>query len=82
MTQQDGAMNPSNDVHALSGAYAVDALDDTERVRFEEHLARCAECRAEVDSLRAAAAELSAGAEVAPPPAGGPRASRGARCRR
>ena len=47
------------EVHALSGAYAVDALDDLERVRFEEHLSRCAECRAEVDSLREAAASLA-----------------------
>ena len=29
---------PVNDIHALSGAYAVDALDDDERARFEEHL--------------------------------------------
>ena len=40
------------DVHALSGAYAVDALDDIERAAFERHLAACAECRAEVASLR------------------------------
>lgn len=44
--------------HALSGAYAVDALDDTERARFEAHLRRCAECRREVDGLREAAAHL------------------------
>ncbi len=25
-------------LHALSGAYAVDALDDTERAAFEQHL--------------------------------------------
>lgn len=58
------------EVHALSGAYAVDALDDLEKARFEEHLRRCAECRAEVDSLREAAATLSIDPafEVAPPP--------------
>ena len=27
------------DVHALSGAYAIDALDDLERAKFERHLA-------------------------------------------
>jgi len=27
-----------SDIHALSGAYAVDALDDGERDQFEEHL--------------------------------------------
>lgn len=52
----------AHEIHALSGAYAVDALDDIERARFEEHLAACAECRAEVTSLQEAAmlfAELS-----------------------
>ena len=28
-----------SDIHALSGAYAVDALDDVERAQFEQHLA-------------------------------------------
>ena len=37
-----------SDIHALSGAYAVDALDDLERAAFERHLADCADCRAEV----------------------------------
>jgi anti-sigma-K factor RskA len=58
----------SNDVHALSGAYAVDALDDVERARFERHLSGCSACQAEVASLTAAAGELAAIAEQAPPP--------------
>lgn len=58
-----------NDVHALSGAYAVDALDDIERAQFERHLVECAECRAEVDSLREGAALLADVAPVAPPAA-------------
>ncbi|HET8600823.1 MAG TPA: zf-HC2 domain-containing protein, partial [Segeticoccus sp.] len=49
----------NDDIHALSGAYAVDAVDEVERARFERHLTVCADCRAEVASLRAAAAELS-----------------------
>lgn len=57
-----------NDVHALVGAYAVDALDDIERAQFERHLVGCAECRAEVDSLRAGAAMLAESAPVAPSP--------------
>lgn len=57
----------SDDIHALSGAYAVDALDDAERARFERHLAGCSACQAEVDSLVAAASELSVLTEVAPP---------------
>ena len=58
-----------NDVHALSGAYAVDALDDIERAQFERHLVECAECLAEVDSLREGAAMLAEVAPVAPPAA-------------
>lgn len=59
----------SDDIHALSGAYAVDAVDDVERVRFERHLAGCEACQTEVASLQAAAAELSALSELTPPPA-------------
>lgn len=57
------------DVHALSGAYAVDALDDIERAAFERHLAECADCRAEVAELRETAALLAATEAVEPPPA-------------
>lgn len=48
----------SIDIHALSGAYAIDALDDIERAQFERHLAECPACRAEVESLREASALL------------------------
>ncbi|MGC4110020.1 MAG: anti-sigma factor [Nocardioides sp.] len=58
----------SSDIHALSGAYAVDALDDTERAQFERHLAVCSECRAEVRSLQETAA-LMTEAETMPAPA-------------
>jgi anti-sigma-K factor RskA len=57
-----------SDIHALSGAYAIDALDDIERARFERHLAGCADCTAEVASLREAAALLPE-TTVARPPA-------------
>jgi anti-sigma-K factor RskA len=56
-----------HDLHALSGAYALDALDDDERARFEAHLADCAGCREEVASLGEAAALL--GTEPVEPPA-------------
>lgn len=56
-----------NDIHALSGAYAIDALDDIERAGFERHLASCADCRAEVDSLREAAALLPETTTATPP---------------
>jgi anti-sigma-K factor RskA len=58
-----------SDIHALSGAYAVDALDDAERAQFEEHLAGCAACRSEVESLRETAA-LLAETTIATPSAG------------
>jgi anti-sigma factor RsiW len=54
------------DIHALSGAYAVEALDDDERAQFEEHLSGCATCRSEVDSLREAAALLAETTLAAP----------------
>lgn len=57
----------TDDIHALSGAYAVDALDDPERDGFENHLAGCAICRDEVQSLLVTAIELSVITETAPP---------------
>jgi len=59
----------NGDIHALSGAYAVDALDDLERARFERHLSECAECRAEVDGLREAAALMAETTALEPDPA-------------
>ena len=56
------------EIHALSGAYAVDALSEDERVLFEAHLATCAACREEVDSLRGAATLLGESVAVPPPP--------------
>ena len=58
-----------SEIHALSGAYAVDALDDVERVAFERHLAECVECRDEVAGLRETAALVATEAVVPPPPA-------------
>ena len=58
----------SHEFSGLTGAYALDALDEQERAQFEAHLAGCADCAAEVRSLRAAAAELSHTTSTAPPP--------------
>ena len=58
----------NSDIHALSGAYAVDALDDLERARFETHLADCADCREEVRTLTEAAGLLGTSASTPPPP--------------
>ena len=57
-----------SDIHALSGAYAVDALDDVERAQFEQHLAVCAECRAEVRSFCETAALIAETEAETPPP--------------
>lgn len=57
-----------SDIHALSGAYAVDALDDDERAQFEQHLEACPECRAEVRSFSETAALLAETEAETPPP--------------
>jgi anti-sigma-K factor RskA len=54
-------------LHALSGAYVVDALDDDERATFEAHLPGCRDCQAEVASLREAAALMADDAAMTPP---------------
>jgi anti-sigma-K factor RskA len=56
-----------SDIHALSGAYAVDALDDTERAEFELHLAECAACRAEVATFHETTALVAETETVTPP---------------
>ena len=56
-------------LHALSGAYVVDALDDDERTAFEKHLAGCPDCQQEVASLREATALLADDAALTPPAA-------------
>jgi anti-sigma-K factor RskA len=57
-----------SDIHALSGAYALDALDEVERAQFARHLASCPECQAEVRSFSETASHL-AEIESEPPPA-------------
>jgi len=57
----------TSDIHSLSGTYAVDALDDLERARFEHHLAGCEACREEVATMREAAGLLGTTAAVPPP---------------
>ena len=59
----------SDDIHALIGAYALDAVTDTERAQFEQHLLVCGDCRAELAGLRAATASLGASVPETPPPA-------------
>ena len=56
-----------DDLHLLSGAYALDALDDLERTRFERHLRDCESCSAEVAELSDVAAELGSAQRLRAP---------------
>ncbi|MEV4618489.1 anti-sigma factor [Asanoa sp. NPDC049573] len=58
----------NGDVHALSGAYVLDALTDIERAAFRRHLGGCATCAIEVAELQETAARLADGAWSIPPP--------------
>jgi anti-sigma-K factor RskA len=60
---------PEREAHTLAGPYAMDAISEPDRVRFERHLAGCEECRQEVAGLREATARLAAATAVSPPPA-------------
>ncbi|HEX4722608.1 MAG TPA: anti-sigma factor [Pseudonocardiaceae bacterium] len=55
------------DLHTLTGAYSVDALDDRERGQFERHLAACPDCAREVAELRSTASRLGAAISEEPP---------------
>ena len=56
------------DPHTLAGAYALDALGDADREKFEHHLGVCEACRAEATSLRDAAGRLAEATAAVPPP--------------
>ena len=55
------------DIHTLAGAFALDAVDDLERVAFERHIAGCESCADETAELRATVARLADGSSAAPP---------------
>lgn len=58
----------NTDIHALAGAYVLDAVDDLERAAFGRHLAECETCRSEVAEMSEAAARLADGTFSVPPP--------------
>ena len=58
----------TTDIHALVGAYALDAVDDLERVAFERHLAGCEACATEAVELRETATRLADSTWSVPPP--------------
>ncbi|MFJ1545530.1 anti-sigma factor domain-containing protein, partial [Streptomyces sp. NPDC088246] len=57
------------ELHTLTGAYALHALPDTERVDFERHLGDCEACAVEVRELSETATRLGL-AVAGPPPRG------------
>ena len=57
-----------HEIHELTAAYALDALDEAEELEFEEHLRTCARCRAELRELLEAATALAYTVEAPPPP--------------
>lgn len=59
----------SAELHHLSAAYALDAVDSDEAEAFEEHLASCEVCRADVDGFRGATTALAASLASTPPAA-------------
>ena len=56
-----------HDLHTLTGVYALDAIDGSERERFEHHLQRCPSCGNEVRGLQETATRLAVAVAVAPP---------------
>ncbi len=57
------------DLHTLTGAYALDALDPgSELTRFTRHLTRCPSCASEVRGFREVATAMAFAATTEPPP--------------
>lgn len=56
-----------HDLHLLTGAYALGALDGAELAGFERHLARCHACAEEVRGLAETAARLALATAIEPP---------------
>lgn len=57
------------DLHDLTAAYALDALDPEEAEAYERHLAQCEECREQLAELNGTAAALAFGTVAPAPPA-------------
>ena len=58
-----------HDLHSLSGAYALDALEPgAERDRFTRHLSRCQSCAGEVRGFREVATAMAFAAAAEAPP--------------
>lgn len=62
-------MSGDIDIHHLGAAYALDALDERERLAFEAHYPSCDVCRGDVQAFRSTLAQVAAAQSTAPPPA-------------
>lgn len=60
-------MTGEEDVHALAGAYALDAVGPEEAAAFERHLTTCASCSEQVRQMRETAARLGTSVAEVPP---------------
>lgn len=60
----------TDNLHDLTAAYALDALDSTERAAYETHLRECGDCRAELASLEDTVGALAYANEGPEPSAG------------
>jgi len=61
-------MTTNEDLHDLTAAYALDALDADERSAYEQHLAECDRCRADLGALGETVGALALSAEGPAPP--------------
>jgi anti-sigma-K factor RskA len=58
---------PRDELHVLTGSYAVHALEHREREAFERHLQSCHSCETEVRAFRETAARLAMAKSLQPP---------------
>lgn len=58
-----------HELHDLTAAYALDALEPEERTRYERHLESCARCREELATMARTTEELAVAAWGPAPPA-------------
>ena len=55
-----------HDPHDLLAAYAIDAVENDDRIRVEQHVAHCPRCQAELDGYRDVAAAIGNSVEKVP----------------
>ncbi len=58
----------TGDIHALAGAYVLDALGDIERAAFDRHAAECEVCAVEAAELRETVGRMAEVSWSVPPP--------------